>query len=97
MIYSKILSVYSYAGYTYFGLRLQLYDGYISINRQKGYFDEKFELVKQNRPELTLEEAFVETTISASPIRNLDGTDNIPPHSTGAAVDVGIVNQEFKS
>lgn len=74
------------------GLRLQLHEGYISLDRQKEYFDEKLALVRKDYPELSLEGAFIETTKLASPITNLDGTINIPPHSTGAAVDVDIIN-----
>jgi len=47
------------------GFRLQLYEGYISLRRQKNYFDEKFEIVRQKHPEFSLEEAFAETTKSA--------------------------------
>ncbi|MGK7941574.1 MAG: M15 family metallopeptidase [Crocosphaera sp.] len=76
------------------GLRLQLHKGYISLSHQKEYFDETCTLVRQEYPDFSLEEAFVETTKLASPIINLDGTPNIPPHSTGAAVDVEIINDQ---
>lgn len=35
---------------------------------------------------------FIETTKFVSPIINLDGSYNVPPHSTGAAIDVYLVN-----
>jgi len=74
------------------GLQLRAYEGYISLRMQKKYFSQKFAIVRQDNPEFSQEEAFIETTKLVSPVKNLDDTINIPPHSTGGAVDVVIVN-----
>ncbi|KOR29548.1 hypothetical protein TI03_02045 [Achromatium sp. WMS1] len=79
------------------GLKLRVHEGYISLKLQQKDFDTKFAIVQQTSPHLSFREIFIETTKLASPVKNMDGTVNIPPHSTGAAVDVEILNHQDES
>ncbi|MDF1758450.1 MAG: M15 family metallopeptidase [Legionellaceae bacterium] len=74
------------------GLRFCLYEGYRGLELQKTLFDNRYNLTKKNHPEYTLVEIFTETTRLVSPIINLDGSINIPPHSTGGAFDIYLVD-----
>ncbi|PCI24322.1 MAG: D-alanyl-D-alanine dipeptidase [SAR324 cluster bacterium] len=76
------------------GLQIRLYEGYRSLEQQEIEFCEKLAIVQKDNPELSPEEAFIETTKLVSPIHNLDGSTNIPPHSTGAAVDIEIIDNQ---
>lgn len=76
------------------GLRLEIHEGYIDLAQQQRYFEERLALLCQEQPGLSVEAAFTETTRLASPVRNLDGSLNIPPHSTGGAVDVALLDAD---
>lgn len=76
------------------GLRFCLYEGYRSLALQKILFDARFEKVKRTHPTWSESQIFDETTKLISPIINKDGSDNVPPHSTGAAVDVYLLNAQ---
>lgn len=75
-------------------LKFCLYEGYRSLTLQNILFEERFKRVKAQHPQWTQQQIFQETTRLVSPIVNLDGSKNIPPHSTGAAIDVYLVNQQ---
>jgi D-alanyl-D-alanine dipeptidase len=74
------------------GLRLCLYEGHRSIEVQQKIFQDRYEDLCKLYPNKTHEEIFVESTIFVSPVVNLDGTKNVPPHATGAAVDVYLID-----
>lgn len=76
------------------GMHFCLYEGYRSISLQKMLFDKQFSEVEKRHPDWSREEVFKETTKLVSPVVNLDGTDNIPPHSTGAAIDVYLIDEK---
>lgn len=78
------------------GLRFQLYEGYRSLALQKKLFDTYFAKVKKQHPSWSHQQQFIETTRLVSPVVNLDGTHNIPPHSTGAAIDIYLVDTQGK-
>ncbi len=44
-------------------------------------------------PEWSHDQIFEETTKLVSPVINRDGTPNVPPHSTGGAVDVYLIHE----
>jgi D-alanyl-D-alanine dipeptidase len=71
--------------------RFRLYEGFRSIKVQQILFDEECQRVRERSPHLTGTDVFYEATRLVSPVTNLDGTQNIPPHNTGGAVDVEIV------
>lgn len=76
------------------GLHFCLYEGYRSLSLQKALFDERFAKVKKQHPGWSPEQLFNETTKLVSPVINLDGSPNIPPHSTGGAIDVYLLNDK---
>ncbi|WP_454782781.1 M15 family metallopeptidase [Legionella sp. WA2022007384] len=76
------------------GLSFCLYESYRSLALQKLLFDTRYEKVKNKHPDWSSEEIFIETTRLVSPVTNLDGSPNIPPHSTGAAIDVYLINEQ---
>ncbi|MCW8444955.1 M15 family metallopeptidase [Fluoribacter gormanii] len=76
------------------GLRFCLYESYRSLALQKFLFDTRYGKVKNKHPEWSSEQIFTETTRLVSPVINLDGSPNIPPHSTGAAIDVYLINDQ---
>lgn len=76
------------------GLHFCLYEGYRSLQLQKMLFDNRYEKVKKAHPTWSHEQVFNHTIILVSPVTNLDGSHNIPPHSTGAAVDVYLLNDK---
>lgn len=74
------------------GLKLRLYEGLRSIKVQALLFENEMAKVKVADPSLSDNLAHMEAVKMVSPVVNLDGTRNIPPHSTGAAVDIEIIN-----
>lgn len=78
------------------GLKLQLYEGYRSLALQKKLFDTYFAKVQKQHPDWNYQQQFIETTRLVSPVVNLNGTHNIPPHSTGAAIDICLVDTQGK-
>ncbi|MFZ4115557.1 MAG: M15 family metallopeptidase [Chthoniobacterales bacterium] len=79
------------------GLQFQLYEGYRSLALQKKLFDTFFAKIKKEHPSWSYKQQFLETTHLVSPVINLDASHNIPPHSTGAAIDVYLVDTAGKS
>jgi D-alanyl-D-alanine dipeptidase len=76
------------------GLSFCLYECYRSLALQKMLFDNRFTLIEQQYPHWSLEEIFNETTKLISPVTNLDGSTNVPPHSTGGAIDVYLLDDK---
>jgi D-alanyl-D-alanine dipeptidase len=76
------------------GLHFCLYEGYRSLQLQKALFDERMTKIRNQHPGWSKEQLFNETIKMVSPVVNLDGTHNIPAHSTGGAIDVYLVNEK---
>jgi zinc D-Ala-D-Ala dipeptidase len=76
------------------GLQFCLYEGYRSLGLQKQLFDTHYHDIEKIHASWTHEELFNETIKLVSPITNLDGSKNIPPHSTGAAIDVYLLDEQ---
>ena len=76
------------------GLRFCLYEAYRSLSLQKKLFSDRYEKVQQQNPDWSHEQIFRETIKLVSPVINFDGSHNIPPHSTGAAIDIYLVNEK---
>ena len=74
------------------GLHFCLYEGYRSLALQKTIFDARFKEVKNRHPQWTQENLFYETIKLVAPVVNLDGSANVPPHSTGGAIDVYLID-----
>lgn len=79
------------------GYHFCLYEGYRSLTLQKMIFDKQYENVKQRHPDWPEKNIFLETTKLVSPVINPDKTHNIPPHSTGAAIDVYLLDDQGKT
>ena len=76
------------------GLRFCLYEGYRSLQLQKMLFDNRLQQVQMQYPDWNQAQIFTEATKIIAPVSNQDGSKNIPPHSTGGAVDVYLVNDK---
>ena len=79
------------------GLRLCLYEGYRSLDLQNKLFEDKYQLLKQEHSDWDHEQLFHQAVKLVSPTINLDGSHNIPPHCTGAAVDVYLIDDDGKA
>lgn len=75
------------------GLRFCIYESYRSLALQKMLFDNRYNKLKALYPEWTPEYLFNQTTVLVSPVVNLDGSHNVPPHSTGGAIDIYLVDE----
>jgi len=74
------------------GWCFRVYEGFRSLQVQQILFDEEYARVKVRYPKKSHSGLFRETTRLISPVKNLDGSMNIPPHNTGAAVDVELID-----
>lgn len=75
-------------------LRLCLYEGLRSLSLQKQLFLSRWAKVKNLHPSWDDAEVYHETIKMVSPVITLDGNENIPPHATGAAVDIYLVDAQ---
>lgn len=76
------------------GLQFCVYEGYRSLKLQHKLFDDRYLLLKKEHPNWNHSQLFHETTKLVSPVTNLDASHNIPPHSTGAAVDIYLIDSD---
>ncbi|PJD92420.1 MAG: D-alanyl-D-alanine dipeptidase [Legionella sp.] len=76
------------------GYHFCLYEGYRSLLLQKMIFDQHFANNQARYPEETFDVIFQETIKLVSPVINQDGSDNVPPHSTGSAIDVYLIDDQ---
>lgn len=74
--------------------RLCLYEAYRCPRLQDQLFKQHLANIHQHYPKMDHEQAFKEACKLFSPLYLLDGSENIPPHSTGAAIDVYLVSPE---
>lgn len=88
-VYEKLLAVQ--AGLPR-GLRLRLYEGLRSLAIQRQLFEEEKARIAAESPQLSPQEVHERASLLISPVVHFDGTPNIPPHSTGGAVDVELVD-----
>jgi len=78
------------------GIKLCLYEGYRSLELQNRLFEERFRKIKGLYPKWPRDQIFNETVKLVSPVTNKDGSPNIPPHSTGGAVDMYLISDKGK-
>lgn len=78
------------------GLKFCLYEGTRSLKLQQSIFQARYDLLHKASPHKSYEELFTESTKFVSPVINIDGSQNIPPHSTGGAIDVYLIDKEGK-
>lgn len=75
------------------GIRFCLYECYRSLSLQTLLFTNRYTNVHQLHPNWSEEQLFNETTKLISPIVNMDGSNNIPAHSTGGAFDIYLIDE----
>lgn len=74
--------------------RFCLYEALRTVELQKELFDTRWNTIRTQHPNWTDSEIYEETIRMVSPVKTLEGNINIPPHSTGAAVDVYLVDSK---
>lgn len=72
------------------GWNIKLVEGHRSLEIQEMIFNKVYEQRKNEFPNLTHEELFNKTVETVSPIKNIDGSVNIPAHGVGGAVDIKV-------
>jgi zinc D-Ala-D-Ala dipeptidase len=75
-------------------LQLCIYECYRSLALQEQLFNDRYTILKGLYAAWGHEQLFLETIKMVSPVVNLDGSRNIPPHSTGGAVDLYLVDHQ---
>jgi D-alanyl-D-alanine dipeptidase len=81
---NSLLKVYS--------VKICLYEGLRSLCLQKTLFENRYLQTRERFKDQAENFIFNETTKYVAPIYNLDGSKNVPPHSTGGAVDVYLID-----
>jgi len=74
------------------GLRLRLYEGYRHPKIQQMLFDAQWRRMQIAHPTQSAAWCYAQAAQLASPLRTFAGEPVIPPHSTGGAVDIDIVD-----
>ncbi|HDS3848115.1 M15 family metallopeptidase [Legionella pneumophila] len=74
------------------GWRFRLYEGLRSLTVQEILFNQQRDNLRQSKQYDSYEDLFNETCRLVSPVVHLDGTANVPPHSTGAAIDIELID-----
>lgn len=92
-VYEKLILAQSYLPS---GIKLCLYEGYRSLSLQEKLFSNRYNKIKKLHSNWSHEQIFIETTKIVSPVTNLDGSNNIPPHSTGGAIDIYLIDANGK-
>lgn len=76
------------------GLRFELNVGLRSLNVQEKLFNEMYEKIKTKFPKKNQKELFEETSKFVAPVKTWSGHQNAPPHSTGGAIDVILIDRQ---
>lgn len=76
------------------GLYFCLYEGYRGLELQDMLFKNRYQQLKNIHQHWQHEQLFIESTRLVSPVVNLDGSKNIPPHSTGGAIDIYLIDAD---
>lgn len=76
------------------GWYIRLYEGFRSLEVQQMLFEQEYKRIAARFPHEPHQFHFLETTRLVSPVTNLDGSQNIPVHNTGGAVDLEIITQD---
>ena len=74
------------------GLRLRVYEGYRYPKIQQMLFDAQWRRMQIAHPTQSAAWCYAQAAQLASPLRTFAGEPMIPPHSTGGAVDIDIVD-----
>ncbi len=69
-------------------ISIKVFEGLRSVKTQEQLFNNKAKEIEQSHPEFTKEQVEQETSKWVSPVKN-----NVPVHSTGAAVDIRLYDE----
>ncbi|ARB93501.1 M15 family metallopeptidase [Legionella longbeachae] len=72
--------------------KFKVYEGLRSLRVQKILFNQQINRLKSQKPHRNEEELFIDASKLVCPIYSYDGTPIIPPHSTGGAVDLELID-----
>jgi D-alanyl-D-alanine dipeptidase len=75
------------------GLQFRLYEGFRSPQVQKMLFDGQLRRMRRENPSRDEAWCHVQAAKLASPLCTFEGDEIIPPHSTGGAVDIEIIDK----
>jgi D-alanyl-D-alanine dipeptidase len=76
------------------GLHLCIYEAYRSLELQKQLFHNHYQQIRLDHSDWSPAQVFRETTRLVSPVINLNGSKNMPPHASGAAIDIYLIDDE---
>lgn len=76
------------------GLRFEFNVGLRSLQVQSKMFDDMRKEILKKFPKLSEKELFMETSKFIAPVKTWEGTQNVPPHSTGGAIDLVLTDQQ---
>ncbi|WP_133140484.1 M15 family metallopeptidase [Legionella genomosp. 1] len=74
------------------GWKFRIYEGLRSLNVQKVLFDSFYESLKLKNSVQAEEELFKQASLLIAPVKFFNGDPNVPPHSTGGAVDLEVID-----
>lgn len=74
------------------GLKFRLYEGYRSLSFQASLFQEQYRRVKLTESHLSQRESYEKASLLVAPIKSFNGDSLFPPHSTGGAIDIEIID-----
>lgn len=74
------------------GLRLRLEVGLRSLNLQAKLFQLQHAKLKKQFPKMNEQDLFLETSKFVAPVTTWEGVINVPPHSTGGAIDIILID-----
>ena len=75
------------------GWYFRLYEGFRSLQVQQSLFEHEYKRVVARYPNETDKFHFHEATRIVSPVINFDGSQIIPAHNTGGAVDIEVITE----
>lgn len=76
------------------GLQLRLYEGYRNPRIQQMLFDGQLHRMTRENPSRDASWCYTQAAKLASPLCTFEGVRIVPPHSTGGAVDIEIINND---
>lgn len=76
------------------GLRFEFNIGLRSLQVQSKMFDEMRKEILKKNPTLSEKELFAETSKFIAPVKTWEGVQNVPPHSTGGAIDLILIDRQ---
>ena len=76
------------------GLQLRLYEGYRNPSIQQALFDGQLQRMRREHPSQDISWCYAQAAKLASPLRTFEGDQIVPPHSTGGAIDIEIIDSD---